>query len=278
LIVRTVEPDPYSAMTVGTLINQFRDRWNGLHANIPRDAAQLFTGKDLDGTGIGVAITNSLCYPEAAYSVVEPNNVSCANFACKTDLSAHELGHIWSANHCSCPGWTMNAIIQSANRFHPDFDIPELIAFRDSRKCLGVGDACDGAGTIDCNENGVADDCELESGSSPDVDENGVIDECQPPPIPLGEAAADHRTRAITMIVPTAETLAPGTPTALRVRILELQNPVAPNPPSAPPPDYSAFEIGSACTDPLECIRWVGKPQLVQENQGQPQQGVLRAV
>ena len=77
-----------------------------------RDAAQLFTGKNLTGGYIGLAITRSLCSTDAAFSVVVSNSVACVPLACKTDLSAHELGHIWSANHCSCLGWTMNPYLQ----------------------------------------------------------------------------------------------------------------------------------------------------------------------
>ncbi len=272
IIVRTAEPDPYAASSVGGLINQFRDRWNVYHTSIVRDGAQLFTGKVLEGA-IGIAFTNSLCFRDAAYSVVRSN--SCSTFACKTDLSAHELGHIWSADHCSCPGWTMNATISSGNRFHPVFDIPEMIDFRDSRTCLHTGNKCDATGTVDCNENGVADGCDLAAGSSPDADADGTLDECQPPPMPNTETTTTYRNRAIALAVPTAITLPPGTPTALRLRIIELQNPSYPNPPGHEPPDFSSYIIGATCTDPLGCVRWIGKPQLAEEYQGRPHEGTF---
>jgi hypothetical protein len=48
-----------------------------------------------------------------------------------------------------------------------------------------------------------------------------------------------------------------GDVSALRVRMLELQNPQPPNGPEFPPPDLSAYEFGPTCTDPDGCERWV---------------------
>ncbi len=254
IIVRTTEPDPYSADSVGGLINQFRDRWNASYDSIVRDAAQLFTGKVFEGS-IGIAFTNSLCFTDAAYSVVRSN--ACVNFACKTDLSAHELGHVWSANHCNCPGWTMNPTITSANRFHPTEDIPGMISFRNSRTCLSFGDKCDGAGTVDCNENGVTDTCDVAAGTSADVDENGTPDECQPPPGPMLDAENFSRNRTLAVLVPPAATVPPGTLTALRLRAVDLSG-------------FPQYEAGSSCTDPSACVRWLGKPQPVAEYQASP--------
>jgi hypothetical protein len=45
---------------------------------------------------------------------------------------------------------------------------------------------------------------------------------------------------------------------AIQITMIDLQNPVPPNAPCCPPPDFSRFESGIACTDPSACIRWVG--------------------
>jgi len=277
IVVRTVEPDGYSSLDIGSLLNQFRDRWVMDMDHVRRDAAQMFTGKDLTGGYIGLAITWSLCSIDAAFSVVVSNSVACAALACKTDLSAHELGHIWSANHCSCPGWTMNPYIQSANRFHPTFDIPGLEDFRDTRTCLSVGDSCDPVGTLDCNTNGVADACDVQAGSSPDADANGVPDECQPPPMPQTDPFPYNKTRVVSVSVPIVATTQPGAQTAIRFRLVDLQNPNPPNDTTAPPPDFSTFEVGPACTDPAGCVRWVGKANTFLESQEDPEVGSFRA-
>lgn len=277
IVVRTAEPDGYSATDIGSLLNQFRDRWVEQMSHVRRDAAQMFTGKSLTGGYIGLAITWSLCFTDAAFSVVRSNSVACPTFACKTDLSAHELGHIWSANHCSCPGWTMNPVIQSANRFHPTFDIPELIEFRDSRTCLSVGDSCDPVGTLDCNTNGVADACDIQAGSSQDGDTNGVPDECQPPPMPQTDPFPFNKTRVVSVSVPSAPTTLPGAQTAIRFWLVDLQNPNPPNVATAPPPNFSGFEMGPTCTDPAGCVRWVGKANTFLESQEIPEVGSFRA-
>ncbi|MHC4066356.1 MAG: M12 family metallo-peptidase [Planctomycetota bacterium] len=139
IIVRTAEPDPYTSTDAVTLLNQFRNHWLNNHGNIQRDAAQLFTGKNLNGGTIGVAWLNGVCN-SFGFSVVESD--CCGSFGCATDLSAHELGHNWGANHCSCTGYTMNPFITCANVFHPTFSIPEMVSFRNSRTCLDGGGEC----------------------------------------------------------------------------------------------------------------------------------------
>jgi hypothetical protein len=141
IIIRTAEPDPYNSSDPFTLLDQFRLHWINNQTGVHRDMAQLFTGKNLSGTTIGIAWWAAVC-TTYSYSLVESGSSGCGTFACKTDLSAHELGHNWGADHCSCatPPYTMNAVITSSNRFHPTYDIPEIMAYRDSRGCLEIGD------------------------------------------------------------------------------------------------------------------------------------------
>jgi hypothetical protein len=143
IIVRTSASDPYSATSAQALAYEFREHWMANHGTVPRDVAQLFSGKNLDGTTIGWAFYDGVCTSYAAYGIVESD--WSTNFARVTDLSAHELGHNWSGRHCSCtsPGYTMNSYITGANVFSPGDTIPGLVAFRDSRTCLtqtGSGD------------------------------------------------------------------------------------------------------------------------------------------
>jgi hypothetical protein len=128
IIVRTsAEADPYSSTTspVG-ILNEFRNYWNQNHGNIQRDMAELFTGRDLSDPVIGIAFAGFVCNSNA-YSVVQ----NIGGFSCRTDLTAHELGHNWNANHCSCGGFTMNSALTCANQFSPSFTIQEIISYRD---------------------------------------------------------------------------------------------------------------------------------------------------
>ncbi|NOX57884.1 MAG: hypothetical protein GXP29_03385, partial [Planctomycetes bacterium] len=135
IIVRTVPT--YGSNSAGTLLDQFMSRWQNNHTGIARDIAHLFTGKSLVAPVIGVAWPSTICANLAnglGYSLAESD--FNGNFACATDLSAHELAHNWSAPHCGCPGNTMNSSITCANTFSAALTIPGIIAFRDSRTCL----------------------------------------------------------------------------------------------------------------------------------------------
>lgn len=137
IIVRTSPAeDPYSQTDANALLAEFRDEWNTNHAGVQRDLAQLFTGRNLDGQTIGLAATGTVCQTALAYSIVESG--WSGDFACATDLTAHELGHVWGANHCSCedPDYTMNPEILCANVFNPAISVPAIIAKRNNSNCL----------------------------------------------------------------------------------------------------------------------------------------------
>jgi hypothetical protein len=98
IYVQTAEPDPYSSTSSGTLLDQFQDHWNSQHDPDPRDVAHLFTGKNLSGSTIGIAFLNTICNLGSAYGVSQSKFSS--SFSFRVGLTAHELGHSWSANHC----------------------------------------------------------------------------------------------------------------------------------------------------------------------------------
>jgi hypothetical protein len=137
IVVRTAEPDPYTTTDPSGLAYAFRSHWQNNHADIQRDVAQLFTGKNLDGSTIGWAFYNGIC-GSGGYGVAQSDWTT--NFAGVTDLTAHELGHNWGSQHCSCsnPSYTMNSWITSANEFNPSVTVPIIEAFRDSRTCLEI--------------------------------------------------------------------------------------------------------------------------------------------
>jgi len=142
IIVRTAEPDPYSSAVAGTLLNQFRNEWLANQGAIPRDVAQLFTGKNVSaasGGTIGIAFTIGGICTSSGYCLVQSD--CCGGLACATDLSSHELGHLWGASHC-IPGTssTMNPSITCVNTFlgcNPD-TVAAIVAHRNSRTCLSA--------------------------------------------------------------------------------------------------------------------------------------------
>jgi hypothetical protein len=60
-------------------------------------------------------------------------------FSCQTDLVAHETGHNWNAQHCSCSSSTMNASITCANTFTGagSNSVNQILAYKNSVSCLG---------------------------------------------------------------------------------------------------------------------------------------------
>ena len=192
IIIRTSPADPYTNTTnPQTLLNEFQAHWNANHDNITRAVAELFTGRGLDGDIVGIANINQMCNPGAAYCLTENRPFSAAF---KADLSAHELGHVWGADHCDCDRdcpngcqnpqcslvndgcqpFTMNPCITSIRNFHPGCTIPDILATRDLVGCL---DSCS---MLDCNNNGLPDDVDIANGLSEDCNLNAMPDECEP--------------------------------------------------------------------------------------------------
>lgn len=133
ILIRTAEPDPYSSTNAGTLLSQFRSEWlNNVGGSIPHDTAQLFTGKNLQGSTIGIAYLGGVCN-SLRYSVVE--TTCCGSFSCRTDLSAHELGHNWDASHISGGNSTMNPSLVCANNFVSG-SVNQIVGYRNSVTCL----------------------------------------------------------------------------------------------------------------------------------------------
>ena len=105
--------DPYTATVASDRLTQFEDFWNDHDPSggIPRSLAHLFTGVNVTGgapdfdTGvIGIAQTGTTCrFPEAAYGLSErfPSNGTINSTT--VILTAHEIGHNFSAQHTNEP-------------------------------------------------------------------------------------------------------------------------------------------------------------------------------
>ncbi len=168
ILVRTANPDPYTSTDAETRLCEFITEWTNNQGSIQRDVAQLFTGVEIDSTTIGIAadiggsgicVNSGSCTggpfgPLGSYCMSQSD--FNGNFGCATDLSAHELGHLWGAFHCSpnCPGNTMNPGITCANTFGGT-SIASITAYRDTRFCLDGDCSCDvacAAGSTSENE------------------------------------------------------------------------------------------------------------------------------
>ena len=85
----------------------------------------------LNGGIIGIAWLSVICdslVSGLGFSVVQ----DFGGLICRTDLSAHELGHNWSAVHCDPCGTTMRSFIGCFNQFG-SLSIGSISSHRNSR-------------------------------------------------------------------------------------------------------------------------------------------------
>ncbi len=146
IIVRTAS-DPYTSTDPEGRLCQFITEWTNNQGAIQRDVAHLFTGVDINGGVIGIAAdigATGICQNNGACtggqfgtqgSYCMSQSDFNGSFACATDLTAHELGHLWGAFHCNCPSNTMNPGITCTNVFSGG-SINSISAYRDTRTCL----------------------------------------------------------------------------------------------------------------------------------------------
>jgi hypothetical protein len=97
--------DPYTSTAPSTLLTEFRNHWNANFTSIQRSLAHLWTGKDLDGGTIGIASLASVCrFPQSAYGLSQKFPLSSSSITASTVvLTAHEIGHSFSAFHTNPP-------------------------------------------------------------------------------------------------------------------------------------------------------------------------------
>ena len=97
--------DPYTTTAASALLAEFRNHWNANFGQaVQRDLAHLWTGKDLDGGTIGIASLAVVCRtPTFAYGLSQIFPTTGAVDARTVVLTAHEMGHNFSAAHTNQP-------------------------------------------------------------------------------------------------------------------------------------------------------------------------------
>lgn len=102
VVIRTTIVDPYTSSNAQILLDEFRNQWNAAFVGVRRDIAHLFTGKNMQNGTIGIARLSAICNLPVAYGLSESRFTS--NIIPRVGLTAHELGHNFSANHCNGNG------------------------------------------------------------------------------------------------------------------------------------------------------------------------------
>ncbi len=98
VIVRNNVNDPYTTADPSALLSQFQQHWINNHDDVHRDVAHLMTGKNLVGSVIGISFGGGICSDFFGFSLSQSRYTN--NFILRTSLTAHEIGHDWTAGHC----------------------------------------------------------------------------------------------------------------------------------------------------------------------------------
>jgi hypothetical protein len=98
LVIQTDGSEQYGSTDSETLLVQFRNFWNQNHDAIARDTVHLLTGRNLNGSTIGIAYVGVICFQSYAYGLSETTYTG--NLVQRVGLLAHEVGHNWNAGHC----------------------------------------------------------------------------------------------------------------------------------------------------------------------------------
>ncbi len=93
--VQTTNAQPYTATGSSALLTQFRTTVNGDQHLGNADLYHLFTGKNLDGSTVGIAYVGPVCVaPNYSYGLTQRLSSTLDHV-----IFAHELGHNMSGNH-----------------------------------------------------------------------------------------------------------------------------------------------------------------------------------
>jgi len=87
--------DPFTASDSSKLLDELGSYRAGTPVIRSRGLAHLMTGRNLDGSTVGIAVMASLCQPRAGVSLSQASNGS---FTAPL-IAAHELGHNFGAPH-----------------------------------------------------------------------------------------------------------------------------------------------------------------------------------
>ncbi len=138
--------DPYNSTAGSALLSEFKAHWNTNFYNITYDLAHMWTGKDMDGSTIGIAYLSVVCEARTySYGISQRFNSSPGKYI----LTAHEMGHNFGASHpdqasppqTDCTNSIMHSSVGTGTSFCP-FSLAEIGSFLSAgSSCLAAGPA-----------------------------------------------------------------------------------------------------------------------------------------
>ncbi|HEX8336328.1 MAG TPA: zinc-dependent metalloprotease family protein, partial [Pyrinomonadaceae bacterium] len=144
--VWTTNTDPYTLTAASPALEEFADAYDntfGTSGPPSRDLTHMFTGKNFDGSTIGIAYRGVVCdIPDASYGISE--SLFSNTNALRVGVTAHEIGHNFGATHpnlespvpSDCSPSIMNSSVQNTSNFC-QFSRDQMITH-----LTGTGGAC----------------------------------------------------------------------------------------------------------------------------------------
>jgi hypothetical protein len=134
----STEQDPYTSTEPAALIEEFIDHWKTGFSEIDKDLAHMWTGKDFDGSVVGIARVGVTCRaPGSSYGISQHVKTAIGRLA----VTAHEIGHNFNATHMSdesCTDTLMTRALGSSTK--PTFcnrSRAEILGFiKETPECL----------------------------------------------------------------------------------------------------------------------------------------------
>jgi hypothetical protein len=125
--VWTTNTDPYTLTDSEDALFEFAENYDdtfGVGGPPARDLTHMFTGKDFDGSTIGIAFTGVVCdFAPASYGISQSRFSGIIQR--RVAVTAHEIGHNFSASHTNqetpvpagCDPSIMNSFAQDTSNF-----------------------------------------------------------------------------------------------------------------------------------------------------------------
>jgi len=133
-----ISPDPYPSQHFETFLMPFQSYWETNFTHIPRDAAYLFTGSDIQGTpatgdpyGVAYGYGKICRYPSESYAASEAG-LARIDTVLVWRTFAHEVGHLLNAYHTTtmeCQQTIMDASLSYASEGFCPFSINEITSY-----------------------------------------------------------------------------------------------------------------------------------------------------